>query len=81
MEPLGYLEFLNLESTATLVSIDKGRILEAFRRIMDGDWKPKGPPEYWDGRTAERIVHVLRSMQAIPVNETKADFTEVLARQ
>src|SRR5216117_94575 len=100
MDPLGYLEFLNLESTASVVLTDSGglqeettilgvpcltlrnnterpvtidhgtnimvgpdktRILEAFRRIMNGDWKPAGPPEYWDGHAAERIVRVIES--------------------
>ena len=99
MEPLGYLEFLNLESTATvvltdsgglqeettilgvpcltlrknterhvtiihgtntMVGPDKGRILLAFRRIVNGDWKPSGPPELWDGRAASRIVRIIR---------------------
>jgi UDP-N-acetylglucosamine 2-epimerase (non-hydrolysing) len=99
MDPLGYLEFLNLESTATVVLTDSGglqeettilrvpcltlrnnterpvtidhgtnimvgpdktRILEAFHRIMNGDWQPSGPPEFWDGHAAERIVSVLR---------------------
>jgi UDP-N-acetylglucosamine 2-epimerase (non-hydrolysing) len=98
MDPLGYLEFLNLESTATVVLTDSGglqeettilrvpcltlrnnterpvtiehgtnimvgpdkaRILDAFQRIMNGDWKPAGPPEYWDGHAAERIVRCL----------------------
>ena len=103
MEPLGYLEFLNLESTAAavltdsgglqeettilgvpcltlrnnterpvtidhgtniMVGTDKGRILEAFRRIFNGDWKPSGPPEFWDGHAAERIVRVIRAFRA-----------------
>jgi UDP-N-acetylglucosamine 2-epimerase (non-hydrolysing) len=102
IEPLGYLEFLNLESTATVVLTDSGglqeettilgvpcltlrhnterpvtiehgtnimvgpdkaRILEAFRRIMSGDWKPAGPPEFWDGHAAERIVRVIREFR------------------
>jgi UDP-N-acetylglucosamine 2-epimerase (non-hydrolysing) len=102
MDPLGYLEFLNLESTATVVLTDSGglqeettilgvpcltlrhnterpvtithgtnimvgpdktRILEAFRRIMNGDWKPAGPPEYWDGHAAERIIRVIRDLR------------------
>ena len=102
MEPLGYLEFLNLTSTATvvltdsgglqeettilavpcltlrynterpvtitdgtniMVGPDKGRILDAFRRIMNGDWKPAGPPEYWDGHAAERIIRVIRDLR------------------
>ncbi len=103
MEPLGYLEFLNLESTAAvvltdsgglqeettilgvpcltlrhnterpvtiehgtniMVGPDKGRILEAFRRIVNGDWRPSGPPEFWDGHAAERIVQVIRAFRA-----------------
>ena len=103
MEPLGYLEFLNLESTATVVLTDSGglqeettilgvpcltlrhnterpvtithgtnimagpdkaRILDAFRRIMNGGWKPAGPPEYWDGHAAERIIRVIRDNRA-----------------
>jgi UDP-N-acetylglucosamine 2-epimerase (non-hydrolysing) len=103
MNPLGYLEFLNLESTATVVLTDsgglqeettilrvpcltlrhnterpvtiehgtnimagpdKGRILEAFRRIVNGDWKPAGPPEFWDGHAAQRIVRVIREFRA-----------------
>ena len=103
MTPLGYLEFLNLESTATLVLTDSGglqeettilgvpcltlrnnterpvtiehgtnimvgpdkaRILDAFRRIMNGDWRPAGPPEYWDGHAAERIIRVIRDNRA-----------------
>ncbi|HYR87325.1 MAG TPA: UDP-N-acetylglucosamine 2-epimerase (non-hydrolyzing) [Terriglobia bacterium] len=99
IDPLGYLEFLNLESTATVVLSDSGglqeettilgvpcltlrynterpvtiahgtnimvgpdktRILDAFRRVMSGEWKPAGPPELWDGHAAERIVRVIR---------------------
>lgn len=98
MDPLGYLEFLNLEAGATVVLTDSGgiqeettilgvpcltlrnnterpitithgtnimvgpdksRILKAFRRIMDGEWSPAGPPEFWDGRAAQRIVGIL----------------------
>jgi UDP-N-acetylglucosamine 2-epimerase (non-hydrolysing) len=101
MEPLGYLEFLNLEASATvvltdsgglqeettilgvpcltlrnnterpvtithgtntMVGTDKGRILDAFRRIINGDWLPSGPPELWDGHAAERIVRIIRDI-------------------
>jgi UDP-N-acetylglucosamine 2-epimerase (non-hydrolysing) len=97
VEPLGYLEFLNLMSNAGIVLTDSGglqeettilrvpcltlrhnterpvtidygtnimvgpdknRILGAVERIMSGDWQPSGPPEYWDGHAAERIVSV-----------------------
>jgi UDP-N-acetylglucosamine 2-epimerase (non-hydrolysing) len=102
MEPLGYLEFLNLTSTATIVLTDsgglqeettilgvpcltlrhnterpvtithgtnimvgpgKGRILDGYRRVMSGDWRPSGPPEYWDGHAAERIVRIIRTIR------------------
>jgi UDP-N-acetylglucosamine 2-epimerase (non-hydrolysing) len=100
--PQGYLEFLNLQATATVVLTDSGgaqeettilgvpcltlrhnterpititdgtnimvgpdksRILDAFRRIMSGDWKPAGPPEFWDGHAAERIIRVIRDFR------------------
>jgi UDP-N-acetylglucosamine 2-epimerase (non-hydrolysing) len=100
MDPLGYLQFLNLTSTATLVLTDSGglqeettilgvpcltlrynterpvtisegtnilvgpermKILAAFENIMSGKWKPAGPPEYWDGHAAERIVQILEN--------------------
>lgn len=102
MDPLGYLEFLNLEASATVVltdsgglqeettilgvpcvtlrhnterpvtithgtnivvGTDKARILDAFRLIMNGNWKPAGPPEYWDGHAAERIVRIIREIR------------------
>jgi UDP-N-acetylglucosamine 2-epimerase (non-hydrolysing) len=102
MAPLGYLEFLNLESTASvvltdsggaqeettilgvpcltlrhnterpvtithgtnvMVGPDKGRIIDAFSTIVSGQWKASGPPEYWDGRAAERIVRVIRDFR------------------
>jgi UDP-N-acetylglucosamine 2-epimerase (non-hydrolysing) len=103
MEPLGYLEFLNLESSATVVLTDSGglqeettilgvpcltlrhnterpvtmtdgtnilvgtnkaEILRAFHRVMNGDWRPSGPPELWDGHAAERIVGIIRDIAA-----------------
>ncbi len=47
----------------TLVGPGKARILDAYGRIMNGDWKPAGPPEYWDGRAAERIIRVIRDFR------------------
>jgi UDP-N-acetylglucosamine 2-epimerase (non-hydrolysing) len=47
--------------TNILVGPDRNRILEAYRRVMSGDWKPTGPPELWDGHAAERIVEVIGS--------------------
>jgi UDP-N-acetylglucosamine 2-epimerase (non-hydrolysing) len=103
VDPLGYLEFLNLTSTATVVLTDSGglqeettilgvpcltlrhnterpitithgtnimvgpdkdRILAAFHRVWNGEWKSAGPPEYWDGHAADRIVRVIRAFRA-----------------
>jgi UDP-N-acetylglucosamine 2-epimerase (non-hydrolysing) len=50
--------------TNIMVGPDKQRILDAMRRIRQGDWKPSGPPELWDGRAAERIVRVIREFRA-----------------
>ncbi len=46
--------------TNILTGPNRDRILEAFRRVVSGDWKPAGPPELWDGHAAERIVDVIR---------------------
>ena len=48
--------------TNLMVGPDKTRILDAFRRVMSGEWKPGGPPELWDGHAAERIVRVIRDI-------------------
>jgi UDP-N-acetylglucosamine 2-epimerase (non-hydrolysing) len=45
--------------TNIMVGPDKARILSAFEGILNGDWKPSGPPELWDGHAAERIVSVI----------------------
>jgi len=47
------------QGTNIMVGPDKARILAAFQRIVNGEWKPSGPPEFWDGHAAERIVSVL----------------------
>jgi UDP-N-acetylglucosamine 2-epimerase (non-hydrolysing) len=50
--------------TNIMVGPDKSRILDAFRKIMDGEWKPAGPPEFWDGHAASRILRVIRDIRA-----------------
>ncbi len=47
------------QGTNIMVGPDKTRILAAFQRIVNGEWKPSGPPEFWDGHAAERIVSVI----------------------
>jgi UDP-N-acetylglucosamine 2-epimerase (non-hydrolysing) len=48
------------EGTNQLVGNDKERILAAARRVLDGSPSAARIPEKWDGKAAERIVHVLQ---------------------
>jgi UDP-N-acetylglucosamine 2-epimerase (non-hydrolysing) len=48
------------QGTNIMTGPDKQRMIEAVRRIVDGDWKAGGPPEYWDGHAAQRIVEIIR---------------------
>ena len=47
--------------TNILTGPDRAKILNAFHRVLSGDWKPSGPPELWDGRAAERIVEIIKA--------------------
>ncbi len=47
------------DGTNQLVGNAKERILEAARRVLDGDVAAGRVPEKWDGKAAERIVQVL----------------------
>ena len=46
-----------------MVGPDKDRILDAYGRITNGDWRASGPPEFWDGHAAERIIRVIRAIR------------------
>ena len=46
------------EGTNELVTIEN--LGDSVRSILEGRWKKGHIPELWDGRTAERIAHVLR---------------------
>ena len=102
IEPLGYLDFLNLEINAKLVLTDSGgmqeettvlnvpcltlrdtterpvtviqgtntlvwnvteRIIEEAHKIIDGHAKTSRCPEFWDGKTAARIVQILATIE------------------
>jgi len=99
IEPLGYLDFLKLQSNSRLVLTDSGGIQEettylgipcltmrenterpatvdigsniicgtkpevitgAALKVIDGGGKKGGVPELWDGRTAGRIVDIMK---------------------
>lgn len=50
------------QGTNRLVGSDPARILGAARQVLAGDVAAGRVPELWDGRTAERIVQVLLSL-------------------
>ena len=46
--------------TNIMTGTNRNRILTGFRRVINGEWHPSGPPELWDGHAAERIVRVIK---------------------
>ncbi len=48
--------------TSEVVGRDPEKILAAFERAMNGDWKNGGLPPHWDGKTAERIANILSEL-------------------
>lgn len=57
-----YTEHIETVKTGTnvLVGEDAGRLYDAVKDITDNNWKKHSLPERWDGRTAERIVQILK---------------------
>jgi len=47
------------EGTNVIVGNDKTMILDAARRVLDGEGRTGTVPEKWDGKAAERIVAIL----------------------
>jgi UDP-N-acetylglucosamine 2-epimerase (non-hydrolysing) len=45
----------------TIVGTSTKKILNEFDKIMSGKYKKGHIPKYWDGRSAERIVKILKS--------------------
>ena len=54
------------EGTNQLVGNERERITEASRRLLNGTTVTARVPEKWDGKAAERIVHVLRKSSKLP---------------
>ena len=48
------------QGTNILVGEDAEQLEKAMRDLLDGNWKKSSLPDRWDGRTAERIVQILR---------------------
>jgi UDP-N-acetylglucosamine 2-epimerase (non-hydrolysing) len=42
-----------------LVGEDAGKLGEAVKNMVNGEWKKCALPDRWDGRTAERILQIL----------------------
>ena len=46
--------------TNKLVGRDKGEITKAVDQILRGRWKKGRIPKFWDGRTTDRIIQILK---------------------
>ncbi len=45
--------------SSQLVGTDPVKILEAYRKVIEGQWRTPQVPELWDGKAAERIVKII----------------------
>ena len=56
-----YTEHLETVSVGSnvLVGEDAGKLSEAVKNMVNGEWKKCALPDRWDGRTAERILQIL----------------------
>lgn len=45
--------------TNVLVGSDTGKLADALRQLLSGNWKTSALPDRWDGRSAERIAQIL----------------------
>ena len=48
--------------TNELIGTDTNAIPDAMNKLLQGNWKKGGIPEYWDGKTGERIAKILASL-------------------
>lgn len=52
------------EGTNLVIGMSPQRIIEESFRILEGNGKKGGVPEFWDGKAAERIVRILLDKEA-----------------
>ena len=52
------------QGTNVLVGEDADQLTTALHDMVCGNWKKCSVPDRWDGRTAERIVQILRDITA-----------------
>lgn len=52
------------EGTNEIAGSNTEKIIEYSKKILDGRWKEGKVPDYWDGKTAERIVGFLANLKS-----------------
>ncbi len=52
------------EGTNVLVGRNQKKIAALFKKILKGQWQKGRIPQYWDGKTAQRIVAVLKKRRS-----------------
>lgn len=55
--------------TNELIGTDPKAVAPALNTLFEGGWKKAGIPELWDGRTAERIVAILKKLTHLQETE------------
>ncbi|MCB0724625.1 MAG: UDP-N-acetylglucosamine 2-epimerase (non-hydrolyzing) [Ignavibacteriae bacterium] len=50
------------EGTNTLTGLNKNAIIKNIKKIESGKYKSGTSPKYWDGKSAQRIVSVIREL-------------------
>ena len=48
------------KGTNQLVGIETDKILDAYEKVKKGKWKSNGIPKYWDGKSSQRIIKILK---------------------
>jgi UDP-N-acetylglucosamine 2-epimerase (non-hydrolysing) len=53
--------------TNTVVDLNLSRILENVEKILRGNYKKGEIPKLWDGKTAKRIIEILKNESNINI--------------